>query len=272
MSVRHAVGLPNVGVFGSVPALVELAVLAEYSGWDGVHLWDHLLYHDPEWPVASPIATAAAVAAATDRVRIVLTLTLPRRQVQDVAQDTAGIAALAGGRLTVLGIIGSMDREFTEFGLDPDLKARGRALDERLARLQELWRQWGAPEIPLWCGGRWPRKPAASGRPLRRGTPHLRGPAELDGAGGDLRRRSGLCARTRRQPTFRHRGGGRHRAGDSCQPHRPVRCGRRNLVGRGDGLVARRPSHGPRSDHRRPARLRTSDTRWRITPPTTRQT
>ena len=159
MSVRHAVGLPNVGVFGSVPALVELAVLAEHSGWDGVHLWDHLLYHDPEWPVASPVATAAAVAAATQRVRIVLTLTLPRRQVQDVAQDTAGIAALAGGRLTVLGIIGSMDREFTEFGLDPDLKARGRALDERLARLQELWRQWGAPEIPLWCGGRWPRSP-----------------------------------------------------------------------------------------------------------------
>ena len=133
MSVRHAVGLPNVGVFGSVPALVELAVLAEHSGWDGVHLWDHLLYHDPEWPVASPVATAAAVAAATQRVRIVLTLTLPRRQVQDVAQDTAGIAALASGRLTVLGIIGSMDREFTEFGLDPDLKARGRALDERLA-------------------------------------------------------------------------------------------------------------------------------------------
>jgi hypothetical protein len=159
MSLRHAVGLPNVGVFGSVPALVELAVLAEHSGWDGVHLWDHLLFHEPEWPVASPIATAAAVAAATQRVRIVLTLTLPRRQVQDVAQDTAGIAALAGGRLTVLGIIGSMDREFTEFGLDPDLKARGRALDERLARLQELWRQWGAPEIPLWCGGRWPRKP-----------------------------------------------------------------------------------------------------------------
>ena len=158
MSVRHAVGLPNVGVFGSVRALVELAVLAEHSGWDGVHLWDHLLYHDPEWPVASPVATAAAVAAATERVRIVLTLTLPRRQVQDVAQDTAGIAALAGGRLTVLGIIGSMDREFTEFGLDPDMKARGRALDERLARLQELWRQWGAPEIPLWCGGRWPRK------------------------------------------------------------------------------------------------------------------
>ena len=108
------------------------------------------------------------MAAATERVRIVLTLTLPRRQVQDVAQDTAGIAALAGGRLTVLGIIGSMDIEFTEFGLDPDLKARGRALDDRLVRLQELWRRWGAPEIPLWCGGRWPRKPGLRrSRPLR---------------------------------------------------------------------------------------------------------
>ena len=257
MSVRHAVGLPNVGVFGSVPALVELAVLAEHYGWDGVHLWDHLLYHDPEWPVASPVATAAAVAAATERVRIVLTLTLPRRQVQDVAQDTAGIAALAGGRLTVLGIIGSMDREFTEFGLDPDLKARGRALDERLTRLQGAVAAMGCAGNPTLV-----RRPVAAqtgtapGRPLRRRTPHLRGPAELDGAGGDVRRRGGVRARTRRQPTFRHRGGGRHRAGDSCRAHRPVRRGRRNVVGRGDGLVARRPSHGPRADRRRPANLR----------------
>ena len=159
MSVRYAVGLPNVGAFGDVAALVELAGLAERSGWDGVHLWDHILYHDPDWPVASPVATAAAVAATTERVRIVLTLTLPRRQVQDVAQDTAAIAALSGGRLTVLGTIGSLDREYTDFGLDPDLKARGRALDERLARLRELWRAWDAPEIPLWCGGRWPRRP-----------------------------------------------------------------------------------------------------------------
>ena len=40
MSVRHAVGLPNVGIFGSVRRFMELAVLAEDSSWDGVHLWD----------------------------------------------------------------------------------------------------------------------------------------------------------------------------------------------------------------------------------------
>jgi len=127
------------GEFGDVHSLVDLAVAAETHGWDGVHLWDHVLYHEAGWPVASPVVAAAAIAAATSRLRIVLTVTLPRRQVQDVAQDTAGIDALSGRRLTVLATIGSMDREYSEFGLDADLRARGRALDERLRRLVELW-------------------------------------------------------------------------------------------------------------------------------------
>jgi alkanesulfonate monooxygenase SsuD/methylene tetrahydromethanopterin reductase-like flavin-dependent oxidoreductase (luciferase family) len=159
MDVKYAVGLPTVGEFGDVRTLLDLAVTAEQHGWDGVHLWDHMLYHEPGWPVTSPIVAAATIAAATTRVRIILTMALPRRQVQEVAQDTAAIDALSGRRLTVLATIGSMDREYTEFGLDPDLRARGRALDERLARLSGLWSQWGVPRIPIWCGGRWPRKP-----------------------------------------------------------------------------------------------------------------
>jgi alkanesulfonate monooxygenase SsuD/methylene tetrahydromethanopterin reductase-like flavin-dependent oxidoreductase (luciferase family) len=159
MDVRYAIGLPTVGEFGNVRTLLDLAVAAERYGWDGVQLWDHVLYHEPGWPVTSPIVAAAAIAAATTRIRIILTVTLPRRQVQEVAQDTAAIDALSGRRLTVLATIGSMDREYTEFGLDPDLRARGRALDERLGHLVDLWSQWGAPRIPIWCGGRWPRRP-----------------------------------------------------------------------------------------------------------------
>ena len=170
MSARYAVGLPTVGEFGHVRTLLDLAVAAERNGWDGVHLWDHVLYHEPDWPVASPIVAAAAIAAATTRLQIILTITLPRRQVQDVAQDTAAIAALSDGRLTVVATIGSMDREYTEFGLDPDLRARGRALDERLARLIELWPASRTPRIPIWCGGRWPHKPG------------LRRAARFDGA------------------------------------------------------------------------------------------
>jgi alkanesulfonate monooxygenase SsuD/methylene tetrahydromethanopterin reductase-like flavin-dependent oxidoreductase (luciferase family) len=158
MRVRCAVGLPTVGEFGDVHTLLDLAVRAERSGWDGVHLWDHLLFDEPGWPVASPVVAAAAIAAATSRVRVILTLALPRRQVQDVAQDTAGIDALSGRRLTVLAALGSLDREYTEFGLDPDLRARGRALDERLDRLRELWSRWGVAPVPIWCGGFWPRR------------------------------------------------------------------------------------------------------------------
>src|SRR5262245_22814359 len=151
MTVKYAIGLPTVGEFGDVRWLVDLAVTAERHGWDGVHLWDHLLYHEPDWPVASSIVAAAAIAAATTRLKIILTTTLPRRQVQDVARDSAAIDALSGRRLTVLAIIGSLDREYTDFGLDADLRARGRVLDERLARLTDLWSQWGTPHIPIWC-------------------------------------------------------------------------------------------------------------------------
>ncbi|WP_068920554.1 LLM class flavin-dependent oxidoreductase [Planobispora rosea] len=158
MGVKYAIGLPTVGDFGDVRGLVDLAVSAERHGWDGVHLWDHVLYHEPGWPVTSSTVAAAAIAAATGRIRIILTVVLPRRQVQEVAQDTAAIDALSGRRLTVLTTIGSMDREYTEFGLDPDMRARGRTLDERLDRLTELWARWGVPRVPVWCGGRWPHR------------------------------------------------------------------------------------------------------------------
>jgi alkanesulfonate monooxygenase SsuD/methylene tetrahydromethanopterin reductase-like flavin-dependent oxidoreductase (luciferase family) len=156
--MQRAVGLPTVGEFGDVQGLLDLAVAAERHGWDGVQLWDHVLYHEPGWPVVSPTVTAAAIAAATSRLRILLTVVLPRRQVQDVARDTAAIDQLSGGRLTLVVAIGSMDREYTDFGLDPDLRARGRALDERLAQLTDLWAEWNLPRIPIWSAGRWPNK------------------------------------------------------------------------------------------------------------------
>jgi alkanesulfonate monooxygenase SsuD/methylene tetrahydromethanopterin reductase-like flavin-dependent oxidoreductase (luciferase family) len=158
MTALCAVGLPNVGQFGDVEVLAELAVEAERHGWDGVHLWDHLLFHEPGWPVVSPVVVASAIAARTSRVRIILTTTLPRRQVQDVAQDAAAIDALSGRRLTLVAVLGSVDREYSDFGLDPSLRHRGRVLDESLQRLGELWSQWNLPPVPIWCGGRWPRR------------------------------------------------------------------------------------------------------------------
>ena len=124
--------------FGDVRILTDFAAAAERHGWDGVHLWDHVLYHRA-WLAGHQFhGCRSAIAATTSRIRIVLTVVLPRRQVQEIAQDTAAIDALSGRRLTLLATVGWMDREYTAFGLDCDLRARGRALDERLDRLTEL--------------------------------------------------------------------------------------------------------------------------------------
>lgn len=179
--VRYAVGLPNVGEFGDTRVLVELAVLAEEHGWDGVYLWDHVLYHDPSWPVANPTVTAAAIAALTNRIRLIVMHVLPRRRVQIVARESVSLDVLSSGRLTFAAAIGSMDLEYTGFGEQADLRARAALLD---AALRDLCRLWSSdevtvaggsepvrmvpgplqqPRIPIWCGGRWPNR-----APLRR--------------------------------------------------------------------------------------------------------
>ncbi|GAA3598368.1 LLM class flavin-dependent oxidoreductase [Nonomuraea rosea] len=162
--VRYAVGLPNVGEFGDPSLLIELAVAAEEHGWDGVFVWDHLLYHDPDWPVVSPTVVLSGIAARTDRIRVgVLMAALPRRRTQMVAKETATLDRLSGGRLVFGAGLGSMDAEYADFGEDPDLKVRAAKLDGALEDLTRLWKQLPPapvqqPRIPIWCPGRWPTR------------------------------------------------------------------------------------------------------------------
>jgi len=178
MNVSYAVGLPNVGEFGDPRVLAELGVAAEEHGWDGVFVWDHLLYHDPGWPVANPTVALAAIAARTSRVRLGPLMTaLPRRRVQVVAREIASLDVLAGGRMVFGAGLGSMDAEYAAFGEAASLRERAARLDESLAVLAALWsgrqvRFHGrhvladgvrmlpvsvqARRVPVWCAGRWP--------------------------------------------------------------------------------------------------------------------
>jgi alkanesulfonate monooxygenase SsuD/methylene tetrahydromethanopterin reductase-like flavin-dependent oxidoreductase (luciferase family) len=174
---RYAVGLPNVGPFADPRSLVELAVSADERGWDGVFLWDHVLYHEPDWPVANSVVVASAIAARTSRIRLgVLMKALPRRRVQIVARETVTLDRLSAGRLVFGAGIGSMDAEYAAFGEDADLRARGKRLDESLDHLTALWSGQDVPmpsgesvrmlptpvqrpRIPVWCAGRWPNRP-----------------------------------------------------------------------------------------------------------------
>jgi alkanesulfonate monooxygenase SsuD/methylene tetrahydromethanopterin reductase-like flavin-dependent oxidoreductase (luciferase family) len=149
--------------------LVELAVAAEERGWDGVFVWDHIVYRDPVSAVADPWVALSAIAARTRRLRLGPLITpLSRRRAQKVARETVTLDHLSGGRL-ILGVGLGSPAELARFGEVVDGRERARRLDERLERLSEFWggefepRPLQRPRIPVWVAAVWPHR-----RPVRR--------------------------------------------------------------------------------------------------------
>jgi alkanesulfonate monooxygenase SsuD/methylene tetrahydromethanopterin reductase-like flavin-dependent oxidoreductase (luciferase family) len=185
--LSYAIGLPNVREYADPELLVDLAVEAEETGWDGVYLWDHIAREeDPSVPATDPWIAVAGIAVRTQRMRLGLMVTpLARRRPWKVAREAVAVDALSGGRFTLgVGLGGGPNAEFAAFGEDPDPRARADRLDEGLAILDGLWsgepfsyegahhRVSGAhflprpvqkPRIPVWVAGRWPNR-----RPFRR--------------------------------------------------------------------------------------------------------
>ena len=163
---------------GTDPELaVELAQLAERSGWHGFFVWEGIWATDA-W------ATLAAAAMVTDRIRLGTMLTpIPRRRPWELAGQTMTVDRLSGGRVILsvgLGVPEWVEKRFWIFEHDPGRKARAELLDEGLELLQQLWRgepfeyrgeHYHAertdqmlppaivqqPRIPTWVVGVWPR-------------------------------------------------------------------------------------------------------------------
>jgi alkanesulfonate monooxygenase SsuD/methylene tetrahydromethanopterin reductase-like flavin-dependent oxidoreductase (luciferase family) len=151
--------------------LAELAARAEAAGWDGFFLWDHVDYRPPVSALADPWVCMAAIACATERVKIGPLITPPaRRRIHKLARETVTLDRLSGGRLIFGAGLGSDNSgEFSKFGEESDAKARARLLDDGLERLVRYWDgefKPGAvqkPRIPVWLAARWPNR-----RPVRR--------------------------------------------------------------------------------------------------------
>ncbi len=62
--MQHALYVPPFACFGDVHFLVDFACVAEEAGWDGVFLWDHILYED-DVPFVDAWIAMAAMATAT---------------------------------------------------------------------------------------------------------------------------------------------------------------------------------------------------------------
>jgi alkanesulfonate monooxygenase SsuD/methylene tetrahydromethanopterin reductase-like flavin-dependent oxidoreductase (luciferase family) len=176
--------------------LAELASRAEELGWDGFFLWDHIRYRPPTESVADPWVALAAIACATERLRIgPLVTPLARRRVQKVARETVTLDHLSRGRLTLgVGLGGDRNGEFEPFGDPADPAERARLLDHGLELLNDYWAgefkpaPIQQPRIPVWVAGRWPNR-----RPLRRAARwdgffpiDLRGPDDLATFAGEV--------------------------------------------------------------------------------------
>ncbi len=192
--MRRALYVAAFDAFADPRAVVELAIAAEASGWDGLFLWDHI-WRPPERSrsVGDAWVTLAAVAARTSRMRIgPMVVPLARRRPQKVARESVALDHLSGVRLTLgVGLGVDTGGELQRFGEVADDVERGVVLDEALAVLLALWSgeevdHGGAhftvdgarfqpaplqqPRIPVWGAVRGTAGP----RPLRRA-------AQLDG-------------------------------------------------------------------------------------------
>ncbi len=135
-----------VAPFGELaePALVaDLAARAEDRGWDGFFVWDHVAYAEPVRRVADPWIMLAAIAVATERVRIGPMVTpLARRRPHQLARETVTLDRLSGGRLIFgVGLGSDSTGEFdpARFGEEGAARERARLLDEGLEKLTGYW-------------------------------------------------------------------------------------------------------------------------------------
>jgi alkanesulfonate monooxygenase SsuD/methylene tetrahydromethanopterin reductase-like flavin-dependent oxidoreductase (luciferase family) len=186
-SPRSALWLPLFDDLADPLAAARLAAEAEELGWAGFFVWDHLTWAAPVQRVADPWISLAAVATATDSIRLgPMATPLARRRPAKLARETASLDRLSSGRLTLGVGLGSdvHAAEFARTGEQVDGRIRAEMLDESLDILTSAWsgrpvRHRGRhyvvddlmflptpvqrPRVPVWVAGF-----AGRLRPLRR--------------------------------------------------------------------------------------------------------
>jgi alkanesulfonate monooxygenase SsuD/methylene tetrahydromethanopterin reductase-like flavin-dependent oxidoreductase (luciferase family) len=185
--MRQGVFFPPFDGVADPHRLVELAQVAEKAGWDGIFLWDHMVYAGGVTKILDPYIALAAIASATTTIQLGATVTpLNRRRPQVVARQAVTLDLLSNGRL-ILGFgIGDDGEsgELSKFGESTDAVVRGRMLSEGLEVLTGLlsgdlvehagehyraydvtFQPTAAREggIPIWLAARWPNR-----APIRR--------------------------------------------------------------------------------------------------------
>jgi hypothetical protein len=179
--MRYGFVFPN----GSADEQLELAVLAEAAGWDGVFAYETAYSVDP-WTLL------AAIAQRTERVRLGTMLTpVPWRRPWKLASQVVTLDQLSKGRAILAIGTGAVDAALGTTGEVTDTPTRVQRMDEAIDLMRGLWegrleyvgKQYTIdlsarasevaatlrpvqPRIPIWVVGAWPR-PRSMRRVLR---------------------------------------------------------------------------------------------------------
>jgi alkanesulfonate monooxygenase SsuD/methylene tetrahydromethanopterin reductase-like flavin-dependent oxidoreductase (luciferase family) len=178
----YDLGLPNMCPGGDFRALVNLAIVAEEAGWDGIFVEDYITHWKAkDAPTCDPWILLAAIAEHTQHVLLGTSVSpLSRRRPWKVAREAVTIDRLSNGRCVLgIGLGDTNDPGFGAVGEVIDARERAAMLDEELDILAGLWSgqpfsyqgkhyQIGEvtflptpvqqPRIPIWVGASLPHK------------------------------------------------------------------------------------------------------------------
>lgn len=180
--MRLGIGLPTyLGNVIEPQTVLDWARRADEAGFAAVAVHDRP--HADTW---DPLATLAAVAAVTERVRLATAVVLlPTRDEALLVKQAAVVDRVSGGRLDLGVGVGGRANDFELFGRS--FAGRGREYERQLARINDLWAgaivseesgtQLGPapiqrPRPPLWVGG---YAAAAIDRAVRHGDGYIFG-------------------------------------------------------------------------------------------------
>ena len=143
-----------------LPVLVRWAREAEDAGFDSVMISEHIVLgrsagadgimlnpreyalpgnQDPATPWPSSVVLLSAIAAVTERIRLVAGAVIaPLRHPLLIARELGSLDLISGGRLVVLPTVSWLEEEYAALGVP--FRSRGDLLDEHLAAWAVLWR------------------------------------------------------------------------------------------------------------------------------------
>jgi alkanesulfonate monooxygenase SsuD/methylene tetrahydromethanopterin reductase-like flavin-dependent oxidoreductase (luciferase family) len=182
--MRVGIGLPNPVPGCPGDLLPRWAVAAEEHGFSTLATIDRIAF-----PNHDSLITLAAAAAVTERIELMPNiLIVPTRDGVLLAKETATLASISGGRLTLGVGVGGRPDDFTATGTD--YGSRGQRMDEMLDLMIRAWRgepvagstepvvpQLPGGSIPLLIGG---TSDAAVRRTIEHGTGWTAGGAPPD--------------------------------------------------------------------------------------------